>query len=220
MSELKSHALADGRNRLAACKIAGIEPRLVEFTGDDPLSYVVSLNLNRRHLDTSQRAVVAAKIANLKHGGDRVSEQDANLHLGVSRQAAAGMMNVSPRSVANAARVLAHGTPELVSQVELGEMAVSAAADVVKRMARPPAESAFVASPDDDRGRFLAQPYVKPADKYFAAQEAKLGPVEAKPVPKISVSVRQALVAHRGALISWGVAAFASALAVVNRYLA
>jgi hypothetical protein len=44
-----------------------------------------------------QRAMVAAKIENMPHGGDRKSEnQDANLHLEVTRAEAAEMVNVRP----------------------------------------------------------------------------------------------------------------------------
>lgn len=37
----------DGRNRLAACKLAGVEPRFDEFNGtdDEALAFVLSLNL-------------------------------------------------------------------------------------------------------------------------------------------------------------------------------
>jgi hypothetical protein len=33
--------------------------------GDDPLTFVVSMNLRRRHLDESQRAIIAATLANM-----------------------------------------------------------------------------------------------------------------------------------------------------------
>lgn len=50
----------DGQNRLAACKLAGVEPRFVEWKGSgSPLNWAVSQNIMRRHLTASQRAVVA-----------------------------------------------------------------------------------------------------------------------------------------------------------------
>ena len=54
--------LLDGRNRLAACKIAGVAPSFVEYEGDSPVSFVISVNIKRRQLDTSQRACVAVEI--------------------------------------------------------------------------------------------------------------------------------------------------------------
>lgn len=56
----------DGRNRYEACRQAGVEPRFVDWDGEGTaLDYVVSKNLNRRHLDESQRGYVAARIAEL-----------------------------------------------------------------------------------------------------------------------------------------------------------
>lgn len=51
----------DGRNRLRACELAGVEPQIVEWSPDgmSPTEWVVSMNLHRRHLTTAQRAALA-----------------------------------------------------------------------------------------------------------------------------------------------------------------
>jgi hypothetical protein len=66
--------ILDGRNRQRACHAAGVEPRYVEFDGKDPAAFVLSQNLARRHLGPSERAMVAARMANLRWGqrADRV----------------------------------------------------------------------------------------------------------------------------------------------------
>jgi N6-adenosine-specific RNA methylase IME4 len=115
--------ILDGRNRYRACEAAGVEPTFTVYQGDDPISYVVSLNLRRRHLDESQRAMVAAKLATLKLGDNQHSE---GLPIGRSSE----LLNVGERTVARAREVQEHGTPELVHAVERGAVSVSAAADV------------------------------------------------------------------------------------------
>lgn len=122
--------ILDGRNRYMAARDLGIEYPRVEYRGNDPLGYVVSLNLRRRHLTESQRAMVAKRLETSGHGGDRRAPQDANLHL--DRERAAETLNVSTRSVANAAKVIDHGTRELVAAVDAGTVSVSAAAEVAK----------------------------------------------------------------------------------------
>jgi nicotinamide riboside kinase len=50
----------DGRNRLAACERAGVEPAFDTYEGDDPDGYALAVNIARRHLSKGQRALVAA----------------------------------------------------------------------------------------------------------------------------------------------------------------
>jgi ParB-like chromosome segregation protein Spo0J len=114
----------DGRNRLRACEAAGIEPTFTVYTGDDPVAYVVSLNLRRRHLSESQRAMVAAKLATLRNG------QRADLVQAPSIEGAAQLLNVGHASVERAKAVQRAGAPELVQAVERGAVSVSAAADI------------------------------------------------------------------------------------------
>src|SRR5687767_89338 len=51
----------DGRNRLAACRLAGVEPTFETYGGDDPDGYALSTNINRRHMTKGQQAMVAAR---------------------------------------------------------------------------------------------------------------------------------------------------------------
>ena len=59
----------DGHNRQRACQAAGVRCDYEPLpAGQDPLTFVIDKNLNRRHLTISQRAMVAAKLANLRTG--------------------------------------------------------------------------------------------------------------------------------------------------------
>lgn len=131
-------AILDGRNRYQCARDLGAEYPRVEYEGDDPLGYAISRNLHRRHLSESQRASVAAKLANMPRG--RPSEKGANLPLCAESEAApvtvaraAEMLNVSERSVKSARKVQERGAPELVAAVDAGEVSVSAAADIADR---------------------------------------------------------------------------------------
>ena len=56
-------AVLDGRNRLRACEMAGVEPRFV--TRDDvgdPIDFVLSLNKHRRHLEPQQLATLGVRV--------------------------------------------------------------------------------------------------------------------------------------------------------------
>lgn len=54
--------ILDGVNRWRACEQLGIEPITEDYEGDDPLRYVIALNIKRRHLNTSQKAMLATEM--------------------------------------------------------------------------------------------------------------------------------------------------------------
>ncbi len=128
----------DGRNRQAACALAGVEPTYQEFDpdlhGPTPVAFVLSENVSRRHLTGSQRALAAARLASL--GGAR--RRSANLPVELAgalrptQAEAAGRLRVSERSVRHACEVLEKATPDVVAAVERGELAVSAAAQLAR----------------------------------------------------------------------------------------
>lgn len=79
----------DGRNRLKACEELGIEPKTREWDGvGSMVAFVVSQNLKRRHLTSSQKAAIAADIEPMlakeakerqrAAGGNRVEKVDAS----------------------------------------------------------------------------------------------------------------------------------------------
>ena len=103
--------ILDGRNRYRACLEAGIEPRFVQQTGEASLpELVLSRNLHRRHLNESQRALVAARLARL------LTASGANLlttEFQRSRDQAAAMIHVSTRLVIHATKVIKDGCDDL-----------------------------------------------------------------------------------------------------------
>jgi N6-adenosine-specific RNA methylase IME4 len=124
-------AILDGRNRYRASLEAGVDCPMRDYAGNDPAAFVISTNLKRRHLSESQRAMVAAKLANLEDG--QRADRSANLPTSpVTQSTAATMLNVSERTVRAAKEVQREAVPELVAKVERGEVSVSAAADVAR----------------------------------------------------------------------------------------
>lgn len=127
--------IIDGRNRYRACRKAGVEPTFRTYEDDDEglVAFAVSLNLKRRHLKEGQRAMVAARIANLKPGRPAIEPSEETVEIStVSQSRAADLLNVSRESVNKANKVQRHAVPELAAKVESGEIAVSTAAVIAE----------------------------------------------------------------------------------------
>jgi ParB-like chromosome segregation protein Spo0J len=124
-------AILDGRNRYRACRVAGVEPRFKEWAprheGDTPVAFVVSCNLERRHLNESQRALMAARLASLHNGVRRGRAQAASIQAATTQSEAAKILKVGRSSVQRAAVVLRTASPKLVEAVARGQVPVSTA---------------------------------------------------------------------------------------------
>ena len=157
--ELNEPVVVDGRNRFKACEIAGVEP---EFSNDYVMEpdeigpWVISHNLHRRHLTTSQKAAVAvayeaelAKLAKARQvlAGKEYGKGKPKLPVNLpeatkgedSRDSAGDLFQVSGKSVSDAKYVSQHD-PEAFQRVRDGKQAVSAAAKAIREKLNPKPE--------------------------------------------------------------------------------
>lgn len=150
--EVLDGKILDGRRRFKACKLAGVEPEFKDVKTDDPVTYVLSLNLHRRHLSETQRSVVGARAKPLyekiakerlhdaqERGRQKQKGTVANLpqsngetkRAPSSRDMAAEAVGVSGRSIDYATDVLRRGTAAMIAAVEADKIAVSTASRMV-----------------------------------------------------------------------------------------
>ncbi|WP_143065958.1 MULTISPECIES: hypothetical protein [unclassified Streptomyces] len=107
--------LLDGRNRLAACEIAGVEPRFTTYTGSNPTALILSNNVYRRHISKGQQAMITAMACSIS--GHSLRDL-AKLH-GLSR------------SRLSAANVVLEHSPNLAEQVRIGTLSLDNAYNTV-----------------------------------------------------------------------------------------
>lgn len=127
----------DGRNRYHACLEAGVQAQFRAFgsekgDGTDPVAFVLSKNLRRRHLTSSQQAAAVAKAQDWSaaHPAHRAKEVGnvADFSTVAERAAISG---VATRTQADA-DLVARKAPELLDKVIAGELSASAAAKQIR----------------------------------------------------------------------------------------
>ena len=129
--------IIDGKNRLAACEMAGVTPSYKEFTLDgstEPTEkqiwqYACSMNSRRRHLTTGQRALIAVQMVGTFHGFNQHSEIEGVTV--VTSSEAADSLRVSRKAVVEAKSVIAKGSPKLIDAVRSGKVSLNDAFEVL-----------------------------------------------------------------------------------------
>ena len=121
--------ILDGLHRYRACQELGLEPRVVRFEGNPRAAaqLVLGRNFHRRHLTTSQRAMVAAEMCKLRPRGNT-----GNSPYLTAAQASA-LMGVGEDLVRDAKHLLQQGDEDTLRAVREGLQSVSAAVQEKKK---------------------------------------------------------------------------------------
>jgi len=117
----------DGWHRYQACEGAGVEFVAVEYTGDDPVAFVISRNAHRRHLTASQRAAAVVMCAEWKPAHRPANNPE--LGSGLSEADMAKAAQTSDRTIRDAKAAVRAGLGEAVRD---GQMSAKAAVAVAK----------------------------------------------------------------------------------------
>jgi len=140
----------DGWNRARGCDQLAQPLLTVDLPeGTDPVAYVLSRNLHRRHLTASQRAMAVAACAKWLPVGQPMNSaatallSESTEPAGKSLAALAEDAGVSRRTMAQAAKVVKQGAPEVAKAVKDGAMPVERAAEIA---ALPQGEQAAAAA--------------------------------------------------------------------------
>ena len=164
--------IIDGRNRYRACLIAGEEPRFQEYSGDESglVNFVLGLNLKRRHLDASQRAVIGLAIEkyyhdiarkNMSAGGsikhnEQGSQKIDNLAIVHAASEAAKQVGVNRQYIHDAKRIEAQA-PDLIPQIASGAMNIPQAKREVDKRQRATDAAVAIAMVTEEARRDLSE---------------------------------------------------------------
>lgn len=168
--------ILDGANRYRACVELGIEPRVEGWSGTDPAAFVLSANMHRRHMTSSECSASVSGVADWRRanrwGGDRktprvapgqehkptlnttadhvidqmVTDQGAHVHLDSVSDRVA-ISGASPRTQKMTDKI-ARTDPELNARIARGEVSVRQATRILEaKQPKPKAQKPKIEEP-------------------------------------------------------------------------
>lgn len=139
--------ILDGGNRYRACIEVGVTPATTDYNGDDPVSFVMSQNMHRRHLSSGQRAAIVASAADWAKAQPAYRPKAGNV-TGLSTVAARAAESGASEKTQRDADQVARADPELAKAVGHGEVTLAEAKEKVTGKPRKPPKPK--AEPDHD----------------------------------------------------------------------
>jgi hypothetical protein len=124
--------ILDGRNRHKACGIAGVSPEIKEYTGDDPLGFVVALNLMRRHMTPAQRAMLGAELKAVYAEENKPGQPEKNPGKSTGISGDNRDLAADAGVYVDMAEQIKEKAPEIVDDVLRGEVPLKQAREIAK----------------------------------------------------------------------------------------
>lgn len=184
--------ILDGWHRYRACTSLGMEVTKFEFKGDDPVSFVMSSNLHRRHLTASQRAAAVVACTQWRPVGKAKPETISGLQ---TEKEMARVAGTSDRTIRDAKMAHKAGLTDVVKS---GAMTANEAAKVargtIEKASKPAITVEVKQAPADDEGA----PDQAEFDSLAAAEKAEMAAMRLllasdEPLADVTAKYQQAL---------------------------
>jgi len=128
--------IVDGHNRFEIAQKHNLDFKTVskEFKNMDEIKiWIIENQLGRRNLNESQRAMIAARLANVQQGDNQYIKEGPPIGgTSVSQSDAATLLNVGERTIQRAKKIIDHGDKETINLINSGKLSVFRAIEDIK----------------------------------------------------------------------------------------
>jgi hypothetical protein len=129
--------MLDGKNRQAACAMAGVTLRVETYEGDDPIGFTVRCNKERKHYTAAQLALIGATLANLKNGSNQFRKKEGfrrenPLPKARTQKQVAEDLGINSAMISKARTLEENAEPHVIEAVRSGDLSLDNAYDYAR----------------------------------------------------------------------------------------